>query len=1043
MEKHIISDFEEELKESYLKFALSVIISRAIPDARDGLKPVQRRILYAMYDMGLLPNKPFRKSATVVGEVIGKYHPHGDQAVYDALVRLTQDFNMRYPLVEGQGNFGSIDGDPPAAYRYCLTSDSIVITNKGLKSLGKIASSENIKNIGLEVLSFNKKRNKVSKWFDSGIHPVFEIKTLRGYSLKGTLNHPVLIYNKFKKNFMWKTINSIQLGDYAVIDISSEVLWQKGELETSTKYLKNVFSKKGILITDFENPKIILSSKNSNLLKKLQVLLLRLGIISYIRKNSLIISLFGSLENFSKFVGFDDRYMNEKLIKTLKSYKGKVFEIKSGYLIDVIVSKRFVGFDNVYSIKVESDCHSFVANGFINHNTEARLEKISLELLDNIEENVVDFVNNFDGRFKEPVLLPAKFPNLLVNGAVGIAVGMGTSIPPHNLSEIIDGTIALIDNPNITISDLMKYIKGPDFPTGGVIVNEKGIYEAYKTGRGKIVVRAKYELDHKNNIIIKEIPYLVNKAELISKIAQLVRDGIIDGIADIRDESDKDGLRIVIEVKRGYESQIVINQLLKHTKLQDTFSVNMIAILNNQPRMFNLKELLEVFVNFRKEVIIRRTKFRLNKAKVRMHVLEGFLKALNNLEEIIKIIRNSEDVQIARKILIDKYEFTQEQVNAILELKLQSLTKLEREKILNEYRELEKEISYYQTLLTREDEILNLIKKELQEIKTKYSDKRRTLISKEESEISFDIEDLIQKEETVILITRSGYVKRMSLKSFKSQNRNTKGKTSVKTYEDDMPYEITVCNTHSQLFFITNRARIFWLKAYKIPEMSLTSRGKSITQFFELNQDEKIISILENKNANYIVIITKNGKIKRVILSEILKGRMGSQIMKLKEDDEVVKCILTLGEEDILIAKEDGKVVRIKQSEIPIQSRKSSGVQGVRGKDVISGCIILPSSKVITITQYGYGKKVKEEEIPVLRRGAKGIYIIKAKEKIGNLIEVIDSIQENEDLLITTRRGISLRIDISKLPELSRNAIGVKLIDLQDDDFVSAVSIVR
>ncbi|MEO0203327.1 MAG: DNA gyrase C-terminal beta-propeller domain-containing protein, partial [candidate division WOR-3 bacterium] len=411
--------------------------------------------------------------------------------------------------------------------------------------------------------------------------------------------------------------------------------------------------------------------------------------------------------------------------------------------------------------------------------------------------------------------------------------------------------------------------------------------------------------------------------------------------------------------------------------------------------------------------------------------------------EIIKIIRNSEDVQIARKILIDKYEFTQEQVNAILELKLQSLTKLEREKILNEYRELEKEISYYQTLLTREDEILNLIKKELQEIKTKYSDKRRTLISKEESEISFDIEDLIQKEETVILITRSGYVKRMSLKSFKSQNRNTKGKTSVKTYEDDMPYEITVCNTHSQLFFITNRARIFWLKAYKIPEMSLTSRGKSITQFFELNQDEKIISILENKNANYIVIITKNGKIKRVSLSEILKGRMGSQIMKLKEDDEVVKCILTLGEEDILIAKEDGKVVRINQSEIPIQSRKGSGVQGVRGKDVISGCIILPSSKVITITQYGYGKKVKEEEIPVLRRGAKGIYIIKAKEKIGNLIEVIDSIQENEDLLITTRRGISLRIDISKLPELSRNAIGVKLIDLQDDDFVSAVSIVR
>jgi DNA gyrase subunit A len=793
MNKLITSEFEEELKESYLKYALSVIISRAIPDARDGLKPVQRRILYAMYDMGLLPNRPFRKSATVVGEVIGKYHPHGDQAVYDALVRLAQNFHMRYPLIEGQGNFGSIDGDPPAAYRY----------------------------------------------------------------------------------------------------------------------------------------------------------------------------------------------------------------------------------------------------------TEARLEKITLELLNNIDEDVVDFVDNFDGRYKEPVLLPAGFPNLLVNGAVGIAVGMGTSIPPHNLAEIIDGTIAYIDNPNITIEELLKFIKGPDFPTGGIIVGRKGIYEAYKTGKGKITLRAKYEIEEKD-IIIKEIPYLVNKAELISKIAQLVREGVIEGISDIRDESDKEGLRVVIEVKRGYEPQIVLNQLMKHTKLQDTFSINMIAILNNQPKLFNLKELIEVFVKFREEVITRRTKFRLNKAKLRMHILEGFLKAIENLDEIIEIIRNSEDVQSAREKLINKFNFTLEQVNAILEIKLQNLTRLEREKVLKEYKELEEEVKIYEKLLKDKKELYKVMKEELIKIKEKFADKRRTkIIDSEKDEISLEIEDLIQKEDVVVLITNGGYIKRMSLKSFKSQNRGTKGKTGITMNDNDFPYRICVCNTHSQLFFITNKGRIFWMKAYKIPEMSLTSKGRSINQFLTLKENEKVIDILPDVDARFIVIFTRFGRIKRVKIDEILKGRMGSYIIKLKENDEVIKCLFTIGEEDILIAKEDGKVLRIKQSDIPIQSRKGSGVKGTSGKNIISGCVILPNSKVITITNKGYGKKVKESEIPTLKRPAKGVYILKANEKIGSLIEVIDSFAQNENLIIITRNGMALRIDISNLQEYSRNAGGVKLIDLSENDLIACVGIIR
>ncbi len=793
MEKFINSDFENELKESYLRYALSVIISRAIPDARDGLKPVQRRILYAMYDMGLLPNKPFRKSATVVGEVIGKYHPHGDQAVYDALVRLVQNFHMRYPLVEGQGNFGSIDGDPAAAYRY----------------------------------------------------------------------------------------------------------------------------------------------------------------------------------------------------------------------------------------------------------TEVRLSKISLELLNNIDEDVVDFVDNFDGRFKEPILLPAQFPNLLVNGAAGIAVGMGTSIPPHNLSEVIDGTIALLDNPHITTEELLKYIKGPDFPTGGIIVGRKGIYEAYKTGKGKVIVRAKYEIEDKD-IVIKEIPYLVNKAELISKIAQLVRDGVIEGISDIRDESDKEGLRIVIEVKRGYEPQIVLNQLMKHTKLQDTFSVNMIAILNNQPKTFNLKELLEVFINFREKVIVRRTEFRLNKAKARMHILEGFLKALDYLDEIIEIIRNSEDVQSAKENLIEMYNFTIEQVNAILELRLQNLTKLERDKVLKEYKELEKEVAYYEKLLSDRNELIRLMKKELIEIKEKFGDKRKTkIVEDEKDEISFDIEDLIQREDVVILITKGGYIKRMSLKSFKSQNRGTKGKIGISTYEDDVPYKICICNTHSQLLFITNKGRVFWTKAYKIPEMSLTSKGKSINNFFALNSDERVINILPNEDARFVVVITKFGRLKRVKLEEILKGRMGVPIVKLREGDEVVECILTIGEEDILIAKKDGRVVRIKQSDIPIQSRKGGGVKGVKGSDVISACIVLQNSKIITISEKGYGKKVKEVEIPTLRRGTKGVYILRSNNKIGKLVAVVDSLEENENLIMITKNGVALRIDVSNLQEYSRNASGVKLINLSEDDVLTAVSIIR
>ena len=784
MSKIFEVELEDELKTSYLDYAVSVIVGRAIPDARDGLKPVQRRILYAMKDLNLLPNRPFRKSATVVGEVIGKYHPHGDQAVYEALVRLAQDFAMRYPLIQGQGNFGSIDGDPPSAYRY----------------------------------------------------------------------------------------------------------------------------------------------------------------------------------------------------------------------------------------------------------TEARLSQIALEVIGEIDEETVDFVPNFDGQYKEPVILASKFPNLLANGSSGIAVGMATNIPPHNLAELMDACIEMVKRTNITIDELLKIIKGPDFPTGGYILGYSGLVKAYKTGQGKITIRSKYKVE-RDRIVITEIPYEVKKAELIKEIADLVKEGKVEGIANLRDESDKDGLRIVISLKKGADPSIVENQLLKYSNLQKTYSINMLALVGVQPKVLNLKEALEIYINHRREVVIRRTKYRLNKASHRLEIVEGLIRATNMMDEVVKKIKESENLEEARKSLIS-LGFSELQANSILEMRLSSLTKLQLRNLMEEKEKLQRDIKSYKLILESEDELKRVMIEEFEEIKRKYGDKRRTVILKQEVE-ELDVESLIKEEEVVVIFTRGGYSKRLPLRSFKLLNRRTAGKTGVKTYEDDIPAAIVQCSTHDQVAVITSSGAVFWTKAYVIPEASTGAKGKSLRNIFKkFSAEDKVVwafRIPENPEEHEIVILTNEGRIKRVKLSEVLKGKVGSSISK----SGVVSVLPRNDEDHVLIASKSGKAYITKIDEIPILSRSSKGVIAIKGEPLIAIPVKL-DEEILVLTEEGFIKRVKVQDIPVMARGKKtGVYI--SSGKIFTILKFPPT--NNNECIVLTEKGMVNRIRLKDVPLLSRTAKGVKLINLSEGDRMVDVSI--
>jgi len=795
------SNIVSEMEKSFLEYSMSVIISRAIPDLRDGMKPVHRRILYTMLESGFTPDKGYVKCAKTVGAVIGNYHPHGDTAVYDAMVRMAQDFSYRHPLIDGHGNFGAIDGSTAAAYRY----------------------------------------------------------------------------------------------------------------------------------------------------------------------------------------------------------------------------------------------------------TESRISKIAMELLRDIYKDTVDFEDNFDASRKEPVVLPSRFPNILVNGTMGIAVGMATNIPPHNLGEIIDGCVAYIDNKEIDVLGLMEYIKGPDFPTGGSILGNSGIKKAYETGKGTVTIRGKVDTIEKKDryeLVITEVPYQVNTSALITKIAELVRDKVIDGISDLREETSfKDGMRIVIELKRDANPNVVLNNLYKHTPLQTSFGINMLMLCQGKPQTLGLKEIISNYIDFQKEVVYRRTKFDLDKAEKREHILQGFKIALDNIDEVIKIIKNAKTDQIAKEQLSEKFGLDDVQTEAILEMRLRKLTGLEKEKILEELEELLKLIAYLKDVLSSEEKILQVIKEELLEIRDKYTTPRQTNIDMSAIDYIED-ESLIPVDDVVITLTNKGYIKRMNSENYRTQNRGGVGIKGMSTNEEDFVEKMLSMTTHDYILFFTNLGKVYRMKGYEIPLFSRQSKGIPIINLLPLDKDETVRAMLKvekEDESNYIVFCTQTGLVKRTKIEEFDKIRANGKLaITLKEDDELISVKKTLGNNQILIASSNGRMIRFDENEIRVMGRSAAGVKGIDvGDGIAVGCEVANDNQnVLVVTENGYGKKTVIEEYRMTHRGSKGVKALNITEKNGNIVS-FKIVNGDEDLMIITTTGIIIRLNLEQISNTGRVAQGVKLINLKDEQKVSSVSLVK
>ncbi len=797
-DKLIPVNLEKEMKRSFISYAMAVIIDRALPDVRDGLKPVHRRILYDMEELGMTPDKPYRKSARLVGDVLGKFHPHGDSSVYDAMVRLAQPFNIRYPLVDGQGNYGSVDGDGAAAMRY----------------------------------------------------------------------------------------------------------------------------------------------------------------------------------------------------------------------------------------------------------TEARMTKLTPYLLEGIEKDTVDFYPNFDETLMQPAVLPSRFPNLLVNGSSGIAVGMATNIPPHNLGEVIDGVICMIDNPDCTIDDLMQHIKGPDFPTGGIILGRRGIRETYFTGHGRIEVRAKTNIEqmsgNRSRIVVTEIPYQVNKAKLVEKIAELVHEKRVEGISDIRDESDRQGMRIVIELKKDVYPQVILNTLYKHTSLQEAFGANMLALVNGQPKILTLRDMVYYYLEHQKDVVTRRTRFDLNKAQARAHILEGLLKALDHIDEIVSIIRSSKDTNEAKTALIDRFAFSDKQAQAILDMRLARLTGLERDRLQQEYDDLEKEIARLQAILADERLLMEVIKKEITAIRDKFADKRRTELTTIDGEI--DVEDLIQEEDMVVVLTRQGYVKRTPKSVYRAQNRGGRGVTGMATKEEDYTVQMRVTSTHDQIMFFTNKGRAYTLKCYQIPEASRTARGTAIVNLLQIASDEKVTCMVEVSDAlgeENLVMATRQGMIKKTPYSEFANLRKNGLIaIVLKEDDELIGVVRTDGNDEILLGSRKGMCIRFNEKHIRPMGRASMGVKSMKldeDDEIIDMMPIEEGADVLSITSLGYGKRTNPDEYREQGRNGKGILAAKLTDKTGELTALL-MVQPEEDILLITDDGTIIRNRVEDIRICGRNSQGVRLMKLQEGSRIISVA---
>jgi DNA gyrase subunit A len=1213
-------ELQEEMERSFLDYAMSVIVSRALPDARDGLKPVHRRILYGMFDQGLRPDRPHAKCARITGDVMGKYHPHGDTAIYDALVRMAQPFSLRHPLIDFHGNYGSQDFEPAAA-RYCLTGDTRVRLADGsslaIADLVDLPANREA-DADFEVLDKDGKTVRVSKVFNSGVHPTKRLTTEHGFSIRGTHNHPILCLVSVAgvPMFQWLQLDEITPGtvvciarnawsttiptaqestlglllgawvsegwvsdsqaafanaDRAFFDevlsaydrvvggprhvrtrpgcdnrkplheicigataaLRSSPLGALLGVRSADKFVpEDVWRggwgvKRSFLMALFEGDgsarvsphyTVDYTTYSERLAREVQELLAEFGVFAARRahlratgklEHRLTISGLRNVRAFANRVGllstkqaklkplvthsplrpyrlsgdhvpfvadyvrsslpdgrgsgrtwltkhnFDrvERWETERLRIIDRIKDPEVLSVilpimDSGYRFEEVATVEDCEPAQVYSVRVDSDDHSFLAGGFVNHNTECRLGNLAMNLLAGIDEGTVDMVANYDGREQEPSVLPARFPNLLVNGSQGIAVGMATNIPPHNLGEVIDAVVHLIDNPEATPDDLMEFVKGPDFPTGAFILGRGGIMDAYRTGRGSIRMRARAEIvegRQGDEIVVSQLPYQTSVSTVASKIEELVTGRNIEGIRDVRNLSAGEETKLVIYLKRDANANVVLNNLYKHTPLQTSFGVNMVALVDGVPRTLNLVQALQAYIDHQVEVVRRRSEFRLKKAQDRAHIVEGLVKALGRIDQIIALIRGSDDKAAARVGLMAKpFSFTDVQAEHILDMTLARLTRLGRKELEDELKKLRETIAELESILRSRTKLRGVIKTEMGEIRQKFATPRRAEITFDPGEI--DLEDLIEDEDLVVTLSRNGYVKSVAADAFRTQGRGGRGVQAAKLRDNDYVAHLLTTTAHSYLLFFSNRGKVYRLKAHEIPMKDRTARGTAIVNLLPLAPDERIAAVIDTRTyetGRYLFFATKKGQVKKTLMSEYDKSRReGFIAINLKDKDELVRVIQTGGEDDIFMVSHNGQTIRFSEDAVRPMGRSAAGVIGMRLRDtdeVVSCDLARDDVDILIVTDAGYGKRTKLERFPRKGRGTMGVKGIKLTARRGYVVSAFMVGLDDEFFLISSG-GVTIRTAARDVSSQGRDATGVRVMNLDKGEKVATAA---
>ena len=1217
-------DIQQEMQRSYIDYAMSVIVGRALPEVRDGLKPVHRRVLYAMYDSGFRPDRSHAKSARSVAETMGNYHPHGDASIYDTLVRMAQPWSLRYPLVDGQGNFGSPGNDPPAAMRYCLTGDALVRLPFGQSvRIGDVVpsarpNSENA--IELKVLDRHGDPVLADRLFHSGEHQTYAVTTAEGYEVTGTANHPLLCLVDVGgvPTLLWKLIEEIRPNDYVVLQrtppvelgpadwydvlealllgafisegfvsetragfnncdrdyfntvvgaydavvggrryvssrmIASGSTLHELDVQNLTELKKTRLSdlcgqrsadkaipdwlwqspaavKRAFLHALFEGDgscsalprntiQISYSTRSERLAINVQQMLLEFGVVSRryrmaVGEHKVVITNRAQAETFAAQIGFggakqtkltkilyamppcagmdtdhvpglaafirkhaggswsDRDWLNRHNVDRIQRWRTRGAEIL-GHIADPdvraittdLTDGRFyyarvarvtdAGVQPVYSLRVDTDDHAFLTNGFVSHNTEARLTPLAMEMLREIDEETVDFIPNYDGRVLEPTVLPSRFPNLLANGSGGIAVGMATNIPPHNLRELAEAVFWCLENheadEEATLAAVTQRVKGPDFPTAGLIVGTQGIVDAYKTGRGSIRMRGVVEVEEargRTSLVITELPYQVNHDNFITSIAEQVRDGKLTGIANVEDQgSDRVGVRIVVELKRDAVAKVVLNNLYKHTQLQTSFGANMLAIVDGVPRTLRLDQLIRHYVAHQLDVIVRRTTYRLRKANERAHILRGLVKALDALDEVIALIRASETVDIARAGLIELLDVDEIQAQAILDMQLRRLAALERQRIIDDLAKIEAEIADLEDILAKPERQRAIVRDELTEIVDKHGDDRRTRIIAADGDVSD--EDLIAREDVVVTITETGYAKRTKTDLYRSQKRGGKGVQGAGLKQDDIVRHFFVCSTHDWILFFTTQGRVYRAKAYELPEASRTARGQHVANLLAFQPEERIAQVIQIRgyeDAPYLVLATRNGLVKKSKLTDFDSNRSGGIVaINLRDSDELVGAVLCSSEDDLLLVSANGQSIRFSATDEALRpmGRATSGVQGMRFNTedyLLSLNVVREGTYLLVATSGGYAKRTGIDEYPVQGRGGKGVLTVMYDRRRGRLVGAVIVDDDSELYAITSGGGV-IRTAARQVRKAGRQTKGVRLMNLGEGDTLLAIA---